>query len=172
MAIITSIAVGNYAVSYTPAGGSVLAAGCTEGPIRHRQRQLSQPVRCDAYAETEVDGIYTGIDMRVVIVFKEWVAATKAIFWPWDTEYGQLGLHGRLLSDMAGVLLLTAQTDSAAYNLGPRTRTYHKAILAPGQDLDIPMGNVQRDMPVAFQIFPVFVGSTSELKHFTDTQPS
>lgn len=169
----SNIAVGYYSATYTPPGGSATALGLVKDVTRFRQEYAAQPIQADKYGDSLIDGVYRGANFYLYMVFLEWKTITKQVLWPFGTNWGDGGVRGRLLSSLAGQLVLTAQNSSgltAYQTTGPRTLTAPYAILAPQQSTEVLFGNLTRDVPVLFQLLPYNDG-TNDL-HFTLTEPS
>ena len=117
------------------------------------------------YGDTLIDGIHRGVTgVQLLATFKEWNAALQHAIWPWGaasppTHDGTLGTIGRLVSDYAKALVLTAQAGSlaATKNAGgvPNANTFTAslAILAPENDVEMLFGPVETDVPVLFDLF-------------------
>lgn len=161
------LAPGNYEVTY-----DTVLCGLTEGPIRIRENTFIEDVRADEFGDTVIEGIGRGGSVEIAITFKEWKSPVKdKILYPRVTA-NAAGLHpipGQLDTDFAKVLLLTAQPLSPAAIQGPLTITADLAILAPNQDIEWLMGNVQRDVPVIFRLYLFDESGTK--KFYNTTQP-
>lgn len=164
-----TFAPGYYTATYDPpsaAGSSSTGAtdlGLVDGVRRLRMRSSAQMVKADRYGDSEIDGIYRGANLSLMMTFKEWTSIIREVLWPYTAtagDMGQVGISGRLLTDLAGQLVLTALTGTPAATAGPATITFPKAILAPENDVEIIFGNEKRDIPVVFKIFPSDVSGT------------
>ncbi len=145
--------------------------GDVEGGWIYQRQASGVIIRADRYGETPIDGIYRGGQFLLITIIKEWTAATRSMLWPFSpTDEGLVGATGRSFVDMSKQLVLTAVTGSLAATNGPATRTIPRAIFAPEFNQSVLMGNDQRDVPIALQIFPTEVSaSSSDLRLFTDT---
>lgn len=147
-------------------GGNVL--GLTEGPIRLSEQLYAEVIRADKYGQATLDAISLGKDSFISIILKEWTTSAVNAIFQGATPMGSTGLIGRNLSDIAQSLVLTALASTpAAANSPGVTITAPKAVLAPGYNREILLGNVQRNTPVIFQLLPS--ESSSLLTHFTVT---
>ena len=162
------MAVGEFAPGHYAATWNGNDVGLTNGPKILRRRYSAIEVDTDKYG-AGVDGIYKTGPVFLALTVKEWTAAVRGILWPFGADFGIVGANGRLLSDLAQALVLTAQTGTPAATKGPATITFSKAIIAPESDWEIPLGNVERDVPILFRCFPYLDGS--DLRHFTTTDP-
>lgn len=179
-----TFAVGHYVGTYQHLGGSALAWGCIDGPMRLTYTSFEEPIICDQFGDMVVDGVFRGISGRIVVTFKEWNQAVWDAIWPWDTgqttnpgdKQGFAGLIGRSpTADYGGAITLTPASGSRAATHGPTLITVHHCRIAPGQETSLPLGNVARDIPVAFDVIPVDDGSgasPARLKLWTITQPA
>lgn len=143
--------------------------GLVEGVRRLRRKFFWEPIKADKWGDTTIDGVYRGGDVFLSVVFKEWKAPIKTkicnMFVPAD--FGAVGEVGELITNFAKVIVLTAQAGSPAATAGPATLTANLAIVAAGNDMELLMGNLQRDVPVLFQLLPYDDSGT--LRHFSNT---
>ncbi len=166
MAAIT----GDFAIGPYEATFNGNAVGLLEGPIRHQQSVFGLPIRASIYGQTVIDYILQGSGMFLVMVVKEWNSNSKAALWPYGQTQGIVNEPGILMSTYAKQIVLTAVTGTPAATEGPVTRTYPLAMLLPGHNLDVPMGAVERNIPIVFGILPEVTESGSKkLKFYTDT---
>lgn len=130
----------------------------------------AEAVRSQLFGDAIIDWIYRQRDSFVLAVFKEWDANKRAMFNPYGSTLGQTDVSGRLASDLAKTLVLTAVagTPAAAAN-GPATRTYALALLAAEHVVQTPLGPVNRDVPILFGIIPAVNSTTGVLTHYVDT---
>lgn len=135
---------------------SPVDCGLVEGVRRLRRRFKWEPIRADKWGDTTIDGVYRGGDCFLSVVFKEWKAPVKSIianmFVPADL--GAVGEVGELVTNFAKTTTLTAQAGSPAAAAGPATITAALAITASDNDMEFLLGNLQRDVPVLFQLLP------------------
>ncbi len=163
-----SFAAGPYTATYSaddapgsPAGKGqgARSLGLVEG-VRRWQRILeARPVHSGAFGSTVIDGVYRGGQCFCLMTFKEWTDAVKDALWPLGDSFGEVGPIGRLLTDLAGQLVLTALPDTPAAQNGPATLTFGKTILSPGHNSEVVLGAEQRDVPIVFRCFPYVSGS-------------
>lgn len=156
------MALGTFAPGYYAATWDGNDLGLVEGPRKLRRRSKAEPISADKWGDTQIDGIYRGGDCFLQMTFKEWTSAVRNILWPFDSDFGDVGPVGDLLTAHAKVLVLTAKDGSLADTNGPSVITANLAILAPENDVEILMGNVQRDVPVLLQLFPYTVSTGRE----------
>lgn len=168
-----TFSVGAYEMTYTPPAGAPGAgvaqnAGLVEGVRRLRRRVLGETMQADQFGKTVIEGIYQGADVFALMTFKEWTAAVRNILWPFSTSgHGDLGLPGRLMSSLAGDMVLTATAGTPAATNGFTTIRAAKAILAEENDLEYILGNEARDIPVLFRLYPYVDGSYT--RHYSTT---
>lgn len=168
-----TFSVGHYAMTYTPPTGTPGAnvaqnPGLIEGPRRVRRRYHGDTMQADSFGKTAIEGIYQGFDVFLQCTFKEWTAAVRNIIFPFSTTgNGDLGVIGRLHSDLAGVIVLTATAQTPAATNGPTTITARKAIVAEENDIEFLLGNEARDVPVLFRLYPYV--ESNETRHYSTT---
>lgn len=132
-------------------GGSAQATGLVEGVRRIRYTPAFEPVRADLYGEAKIDKVYRGIgEFGLFVIFKEWTAAIKAILWPFSDNFGRQGTVGRLATAIAYQLDLAPVTGTPAATHGPTAIQIPYATLHEANDLELLLGNTQRDVPVLF----------------------
>ena len=162
------MALGTFAPGYYTCTWNSNDLGLVNGVRRLRRRYRSQSIQADKFGDSQIDGVYRGGDVFLSMVFKEWTAAVRAALWPFDSDFGDMGQCGRLLSDLAETLVLSVESGSPAATAGFASLQANLAILAPDNDVEIIFGNEQRDVPVLFQLFPYDVGS-GRIAHFVTT---
>jgi hypothetical protein len=148
------------------AGGRDL--GLVEGVRRWRRIAQAVPVKAAAFGSSTIDGIYTGSECFCEMTLKEWSAAVRDCLWPYDDAPGNSGPIGRLLSDLAGELVLTAVDDTPAATNGPAVLTFGKAIIAPGHETEVPLGDFPRDVKLVFRCYP-YVTTSGDVAWFEET---
>ncbi len=156
-----AFAPGHYTVTYDPPPtGGPTSLGETEGPKRWQMTPYGEQIRQDSHGRQVVDVIDQGQDWFIQMILKEWNSDITAALYPFGTTYGTPltgQVAGRLYSAMAGALVLTPVTGSAALTLGPGaagTISIPLAIVVPDQQIEVLLGNVQRDVPVTFMCLP------------------
>lgn len=158
-----TFAPGYYAMTYDGAD-----CGLVEGVRRLRRKSKGQPISADKWGDTVIDGVYRGGDCFLQVTFKEWTSTVRGILWPYDADFGDIGQCGRLWSDLAKAIVLTAQSGSPAATNGPATITANLAMIAEENDIEISLGNEQRDVSVLFRLLPYNI-STGREAWFTVT---
>jgi hypothetical protein len=131
----------------------------------------AQEVRASRFGDTVIDGVYRGADVFQIAVIKEWTEAIRDAIWPFDEALGNTGIHGRMLTDMYGQIILTAIPGTPAAAVGPLTRTYPIAGLSPEHNVDVTFGSEERNIPIVFRCLPTITVATSVAVHYTDTEP-
>jgi len=158
----TTIATGSYSATYNndhapgdPPGKGTgpRDLGLVEGVRRWVRLIAAAPVTSTQHGESHIDAVYRGGQCFVTMTLKEWSAAVRDVLWPFDENFGEVGSVGRLLSDLAGELTLTAEPGTRAAAVGPATLKFGKAILAPEQRIEIPLGAAPRDVHLTLQCF-------------------
>lgn len=172
MAQFADFAFGPYTATWNAS-----ALGLTDGPIRLQKSIFGQPIKCDRYGQTTVGGIYLGQDVFVSLIIKEWNSTIRGIIFNHSggaTGFGDAGLIGRPMeetsSGLSAQLVLTAVTGTPAATHGPATITAPRATLAEGQNLEFLLGNVERNIPLIFRLFPAeTTGGSGLMRFFTTT---
>lgn len=155
-----------------PGGAGALDVGLVEGVDRFQRTAEAQDIRVDAYGETVVDGVYRGGQMFVLMTFKEWTDTVKALLWPFggtqvSPDFGAVGPVGSLMTNLAGILVLTAVTGTPAATNGPATINFGSAIISPGHNSEVILGSEERNVPVVFRCYPY--DNSGTLVWFTET---
>lgn len=153
---------GPYTVTYNG-----LSLGLLEGQPKCISVPHAIDVRSSRWGNSVIDGIQDGADVFVSLMLKEWTAAIRAALWPFSANLGDAGVPGRLLSDLGAALVFTAVTGTPAATNGPVTRTFAAACLAPEHNLEVMLGNEERNIPLIFRAYPAVFGTN--LRHFADT---
>ena len=161
-------AFGPYTAVY---GSSPTDIGLNEGPHRFIQIAKGQNITPNRFGDSVVDGIYRGANVLFQCSLKEYTAGVKKLIWPFSpTDLGLTGIIGRAMTDIAQPLVLTAIANTLAATNGPVTRTCPLCVFAPEHNMELIMGNDERNIPLVAQCLPALVtASTSQLRHFTDT---
>lgn len=166
MSLIPDIATGPYLATYNASGAvagtpgqnadpAARSLGMVDNVHRFTRAAAAEDVgNTNLYGSTVIDGIYRGGQMFVMLTIKEWPAYIRDILWPFATNFGDVGQVGRMLSSMAGAIVLTPVEGTPAYVKDPIIRTFGKAIISPEHNVDIPLGPTARDVPLVFRCFP------------------
>ena len=163
--VVSNIASGAYTGSYDGE-----AIGDVEGVWQINTSSYGKPVRASQWGDMVVDSIHAGINQYIIVNLKEWTDETKAIFWPWDTVFGESGTPGVLLSSLAKQLILTAVPGTPAATEGPATITFPKAIYSPGHSMTWPFGVGERNISIVLMCIPCIPDPADQsLSFFTFT---
>lgn len=163
---------GRYSATYQIPGQSAGPMGILEeGWNLSWQYHRDLINRTDAYGDTRIDGVHTGIDVSISGVAKEHVInvyramAPLTTWFPTGASTFLLGTIGVLESDSGGILILTstAGTPAAA---SPTTLTATYAMQKEGTANSILLGPKHRVHPFDMAILP-FLAST--IRHFSST---
>jgi hypothetical protein len=153
---VTFIA-GSYTAEYNGQNLGIIEDGFTIDWVSR-----AEDIITDVGGATPVDGVYQGLEMQVSFTLSEWDAAgAQAAFWPFATNFGEVGRIGRLLSSMAKALILTKCADTSA---APTAITFASAILAPGFNVSTLWANKHRKIPLQMRILPIGLNSTANLQ--------
>jgi len=146
---------GEYTMTYAGAPCGLVTSGGQHLRFRPSKKKINDTA---TYGDTLIDGIYRGMNAQLMVTFKEWTVAVKQAIWPYSAGGpgagfdGTLGIIGRLDSDISQGIVLTAVAGTPAALNGPATFTALRPILADGNDLDIPFGPDETDVPVVFDL--------------------
>jgi hypothetical protein len=141
--------------------GNVNDMGLVEGVRMLNRTALAQMIQSDLYGKSDIEGVYQGAQMALAMTLKEWGLNQRAALWPYGpSDFGQMGIVGRLLTAMTGHITLTAVAGTPAASAGGGLHVIDLpfCILAPDTEVGILLGNEQRDIPVVFKVFPYFDG--------------
>lgn len=123
--------------------------------------------RSDAYGDSMIDTIYRGGDWGLQCEAMEaYITGVKDAAWPFGA-LGVMGVIGRLGSDIATSLVLTATAATPAAT-SPATMTATKAKLAPNSQPRFSLNSELRLLPFRLVFYPYDAGSGA-IKWFTTT---
>lgn len=162
---------GPYTATYNPALGTsgALSLGITEDGFELEDTPFADIIRGDNLGESIQDGVYRGKDRYINLVAEEWdLEGLRRAFQPFIdadaiSDIGEVGQVGRLLTNLAGILVLTAVAGTTAAAV-PATFTANKAIIAPGFPLRSLLATRHRKLPLRFLLLPYVDGS--DIVHF------
>lgn len=140
-------------------GGSALTLGITEDGFELEEVPYADLIRGDNLGEAIQDGVYRGKDVYINFVLEEVdLEGVRRLSQPFIdadaiTDLSEVGQVGRLLTNMAGVLVLTpvAGTTAATYS---GALTANKAIIAPGFPLRRLLATRHRKLPIRMLLLP------------------
>ncbi|GAA4441998.1 hypothetical protein [Bremerella cremea] len=148
------------AVSGTPGQAADPAArdiGLVEGAHRLSRVMEGEDIAgTNLFGQTVVDSIYRGGNCFLLLTMKEWKPYVRDILWPFGSSFGDVGPIGRLLTDLAGKIVLTPVAGTPAYQNDGKVLTFGKAILSPQHNTEIFYGPAQRDVALVFRCFPYY----------------
>lgn len=152
--------------AYTGTINSV-ALGITDEGFDLQWEPKHAPIeKSDVYGDMMIDAIYRGTNWFLQCEFLEYKAGPLAAAYPWGA-IGVQGIIGRLASDVATPLVMTATTGTPAVAT-PATFTATKTILAPGSNPHSQYTSRLRTMPVRLVLLPVDSGG-GVIRNFTTT---
>lgn len=167
---LESFITGRYTATYNS-----LALGVSREGYRFSHETKTQNIEgTDAYGDSLIDMIYRGANMNVAFsMMSSSKAVTAAILCPWTTDLYVLRSTaapvGRLASDLAEVLVLTAEANTpAAAAAGPATLTANLAILAPGS-VELLFDSRLREVPIRMNLLPYDTGVNGVIRFATVT---
>ncbi len=110
-----------------------------------------QDITSDSFRARE-DGVFQGLEVSLRFVLNEPTAAgVQGLYWPYDATLGTTGVIGRLMTSMAGLLILSKCTGTTA---SPTTATFNRAILWTDQ-VNTKFASEQRKIAVNVAVLPV-----------------
>ncbi len=161
MALDTFIA-GRYAGTY-----NAVDVGITEQGYEIQQEAKAQAIEeSDAYGQSIIDLVYRGGNVFLQFESKAYKAGSLTPFWPWGS-LGVMGVIGRLASNVAAAMLLTATAGTPAA-AAPATLTGTSSILAPNNPARLLFNSVLRTVPVRLLVLPYDSGG-GVIKWFVTT---
>ena len=133
----------------------------------------------DAYGDTPIDAIYRGGDVHLQSTLKEYKAGVLNAVFPYQsvgagtfvafppTGAGsfELGVIGRLDTDIDGIVIMTSTTGTPAVAT-PATATFTHCMLADNFDIRLMFGPTLRKVPFRWRVYP-YLATT--IKFFTTT---
>lgn len=134
-----------------------LALGYTQDGYRMEVTGNRKGVTVDKFGDTEIDGVYRGVNVFVEAIFKEWDAAGMAgLWWPYHGTVGTMGLIGRLevYNQFVKALVLTAVAGSPAATEGPASVTGTLSVLDAEFARQVNFNNEDRSVPVRIRLYP------------------
>lgn len=123
--------------------------------------------RSDQFGDMLIDTIYRGADWYCQYESMEaWLNGVRTAMYPYGA-LGTVGTIGRLGSDLAVNLVLTATTGTPAAT-SPATLTANLTKLAPNSQPNMSFNSELRTVPTRLVFFPYDSGG-GVIKHFTTT---
>lgn len=174
MALGTFIA-GRYSSTYDPPGGTAAAdVGIAEEGYELSWTYSVEPIaQSDSHGDAFMDGVFRGISNCFIQANSlEAKAGSYNPVTPWSilapsgTTYLGPGVIGRLMSDVAGILILTSTAGTPAVS-SPATMTATYAILAENYDVRLLFHSKLRKVPIRWRILPYSDSGT--IKYVTAT---
>ncbi len=138
---------------YTGAYNGVDVGICEEGYELSTTSSAEMVEKSDAYGDSVIDGVYRGGNYFLQFMTLAYTKGTNP-FWPYSTM-GQMGVIGRMLSDIATTMSLTA-----VLNVTPNTLTASKSILAENFDAKLLYTSRLRKVPIRLRLLPYLVSSS------------
>lgn len=143
--------------------GSPETINLTEEGWRSRIRILEEEIsQSDAYGRSLLDTVFQGCRGVLTTTFIEWRASMLKMSYPWAyvlpltaTKWvvvNTTAAMGRLGSDNAGSLVLTAVANTPAATYGPATATFGKLKAAGDQDIEFYYGPGVRKYSMNFDM--------------------
>ncbi len=106
------------------------------------------------------DGVFQGVGVLIrTVLIEPNAAGVQSLLWPYNATLGVTGVTGRLMSSMAGPLVLTKCAGSVAQ---PTSLTFPKAIIWRDK-VSSRYANQQRKIPVVIAALPYDASSASSV---------
>jgi len=146
---------GAYTATY-----KALALGQTQKGFDIEWSQVLEEITSDAWRGA-LDGVFQGLNPLVIrtVLIQPTAPGVPGLIWPWNATQGVSGVTGRLLSALAGPLVLTRCTSTTA---SPATITVPKAIIWKDR-VTSNYENAQRKIPVVIAGLPYDPASASAM---------
>lgn len=123
--------------------------------------------RSDAWGDSLLDTIFRGIDANVQAEFMEYKAGPISAMNQFASFGLATGVIGRMGSDIATALVLTATPNTPAA-ASPASLTATKAILAPNHNPRLVFNSVLRTVPIRWALLIADLGA-GVYRHFSTT---
>lgn len=141
--------------------------GITEDGYDLQSEPKSEVInKSDVYGDAMLDSIHRGVDWFVQTEFMEYKAGPLSVWAFWQSAIGVQGVVGKLASQLAFPLVLTATAGTPAAAT-PATLTGLLACLAPGSNPHAQFTSRLRTIPVRMQLLPSVVSAV--LRNFSTT---
>lgn len=128
--------------------------GIQEEGYRIEHSVFKRLITGDNFAQTPQDAVFRGMEVLVSYRLEEYDAAGAATaFWPYGASYLTMGQVGRLDSNVASQLILTATAGTTAAG-SPATVTLPLCILAEGFPVDLLFAPDLRVIPIRQRAYP------------------
>jgi len=147
-----TITSGEYTSTY-----NTQALGNTQDGWRMEVTGNRKGVTVDKFGDTEIDGVYRGLNVNFEAVLKDWDAlGVNDLWWPYHATMGTLGVIGRLdvVSSLALALVLTALSGTPAATTGPASVTAALSILDAEFARTVNLNTEDRSIPVRLRVYP------------------
>lgn len=162
---------------YSPANGAAffdggsgssnnLPIGMCEGGKMLSRTLLSVPIAADEHGKETIDDVFAGADVFLSLTLKELRTGGRAMIWPFSNNFGQMPQPGVLMTDFAGVLVLTSITGTTRNRNEFTTRTFGKCVMSIGHNVAEMMATDQNNIPIVLKCYKYFV--SGNYVHFVD----
>lgn len=148
--------------AYTGAYDSVALGMTEDGYELSWETKAERIEKSDVYGQKLIDFVYQGTDFALQADFMEYQASTVAAGYLYGAALGTEGVIGRLGSNVAEALVLTAVAGTTAAAT-PATLTANLAIVQPGTGSNVRFTSRLRTVPVRFTLLPY---SSTGIKSF------
>ena len=127
------------------------ALGTTEEGFETEYQQIAKLITTDEFKGTQ-DAVYQGINMQIsTILMNPKEIGVEKLIWPWSTIVGHSGVSGRLWTELARPLVLTA----CKANHYITSRTYPRVILGTDPVTFREGTTEEKKFPVTLIVLPI-----------------
>lgn len=162
-----TFAAGRYTVTYNAVDIGI----AEDGHTLSWQVSKEKITNTDAYGDSDIDAVYRGMNVFLQTLCKEYKAGSVRPSTPYNSftasgaaNHFDMGLIGRLDTDVASTLVMTVVALTPAATAGPSTLTASEAILDANFNVDLFFGPRHRKIPIRWQLYP-----DSNIRYFTCT---
>lgn len=149
--------------------------GITQRGVELEYTFHGETVQGDIIGDSTIDSVYLGGDVFANMVLQEArLSGVRRLAWPFAisagiVQEGVIGRVGRLATDLAEPLLLTARAGTSAASEGPLSISIPLSLLAANTAVRILYSSRHRNVPVRLQAFPYKSQSAEDFLHWFET---
>jgi hypothetical protein len=151
--------------AYTSTWNAV-AIGITKEGYRLRFQFAKRLIdKSDLYGDTILDAVFRGVNVNLTLQAIEYKAGVTGPAFPY-AALGVLGVIGRLDSNIAQALVLTATANTPAA-AAPATWTGSKVLLGENNNVEWVYDSSNREVPIGFRVYPY--DASGAIKFWTES---
>ena len=145
---------------------NAVAMGLTKEGFRLRFQFLKRLIdRSDQYGDTILDAVWRGVNVNLTLQAIEYKSGSYTPAFPY-AALGVLGVIGRLDSNLAQAVVLTATTGTPAA-AAPATWTGSKCIIGENNNVEWVYDSSNREIPIGFRVYPY--DASGSVKFWTES---